>query len=234
MVRYKRILIKLSGASMASKDESLDFDFIQKLAKDLREIKTMKVELGIVVGGGNIIRGRDAKCYGIKQDSADKMGMVATFINAIALSESLSRLKVKNKVLNIFSMGIYGEDYKVKSANKYLKDGYVVIFAGGTGKVGVTNDTNAALRAQETKSDVIFKATDVDGVYDKDPQKYKNAKRFDILTYKEAISKKLKVMDEKAFLICRKSKIPIVVFDLEKKNALKNAVLGKISGSVIE
>ncbi len=233
--RYKRILLKLSGESFLGKGkESINFDFIKKVAGDIKKIKNLGYNLGIVVGGGNIIRGRDSKEYSINQEDVDKMGMIATFINAISLSAILNKFNIKNKVLNIFEMGIYGERYNIKAANKYFKDGLVLIFAGGTGKVGVTNDTNSALRAKETNCDVILKATNVDGVYNKDPRKYKNAIKYNSLTFQEAIDQKLQVMDQKAFEICRKSKIPIVVFNLHKKDNLKKAILGKDIGTMVE
>jgi len=234
-IDYKRILLKISGASFGyGKKESINFDFVKKLSKDIKSIKKMPIELGIVVGGGNIIRGRDAKHYGISQNKADKMGMIATFINAISLSTMLDKIKVKNKVLNMFDMGIYGEKYSSKKAKQYLKNKFVVIYAGGTGKVGVTNDTNSAMRAKETLCDVILKATDVDGIYDKDPEKNKNAKKFNELTYQEAIQKNLKIMDKRAFEICRSSKIPIIVFNLYKKDAIKKVILGEKVGSVVK
>ncbi len=232
---YKRILLKLSGASFGyGGKESINFDFVEKIAQNLESIKKMKIELGIVVGGGNIIRGRDARKHGISQDKADRMGMIATFINAISLSAMLDQQKVKNKILNIFEMGIYGDNYCSKLANKYLKNGYVVIYSGGTGRVGVTNDTNSVMRAKETNCDVILKATDVDGVYDKDPDRFKDAKKYDQLSYQEAIVKGLKIMDKEAFEISKKSKIPIVVFNLYKKDNLKKVILGEKMGTVVK
>lgn len=234
MVRCKRILLKLSGASMAGEDESLNFGFVKYLVEEIKQAKALGVELGIVVGGGNIIRGRNAKNYGLMTEDADKMGMIATFINGIFLKSVFQKYEVSSEMMNIFSMGIDGEQYSIEKAKKYLNEGKIVIFAGGTGKIGVTNDTASAMRAYELDCDLILKATDVDGVYSSDPHINKNAKKFDNLSFDQAIEDKLEVLDQEAFFICAKKKIPIGVFNIYKKGNLVKIIQGDKIGTMIQ
>jgi len=234
MVRCKRILLKLSGASMAGEDESLNFGFVKYLVEEIKQAKALGVELGIVVGGGNIIRGRNAKNYGLMTEDADKMGMIATFINGIFLKSVFQKYEVSSEMMNIFSMGIDGEQYSIEKAKKYLNEGKIVIFAGGTGKIGVTNDTASAMRAYELDCDLILKATDVDGVYSSDPHINKNAKKFDNLSFDQAIEDKLGVLDQEAFFICAKKKIPIGVFNIYKKGNLVKIIQGDKIGTMIQ
>lgn len=233
---YKRILLKLSGKPLGGeKGWGIDFAAIEKLAKQIREIKRVNnIEIAIVIGGGNIFRGREAAGTKVDAATADYMGMTATLINALALQEALERLGTPTRVLTGITAPSLAEPFIRRRATRHLEKGRVVILAGGTGNPFFTTDTAAALRACELKCDVILKVSDVDGVYDSDPRKNPKARKFKTLTYREALEKHLKVMDNTAFAFCQKHKIPIIVFKIDHLKKIKDIVNGRQVGTKIE
>lgn len=226
----KRVLLKLSGETLSGNDKSICEQSLQTIADEIKNILSDKVELSIVVGAGNLWRGAGKK---INRVSADKMGMLATVMNAISISEILNANNIKSVVLAACGVTNFCETFSQSKADDYLSKGYVVIFAGGTGNPFFTTDTTAALRACEIKADIILKATQVDGVYSADPKKDLNAKKYDKISYDEAINKNLKIMDLSAFLLCMENKIKIYVFDFHKKGNLKKVLDGEKIGTVI-
>ena len=197
---------------------------------EIKSVLSKKVELSIVVGAGNIWRGAGKE---IDRVSADKMGMLATVMNAIAISEGLKSNGIKSVALSACGVTNFCETFSQTKADKYLKDGYVVVFGGGTGSPFFTTDTTAALRASEIKADILLKATQVDGVYTADPKKDPKAKKYDKITYSEAINKNLKIMDISAFLLCMENNIDIYVFDFHKKGNLKKVLNKKKIGTIV-
>lgn len=230
MNKHKRVLLKLSGETLSGNGNSVCSDSLQMIVDEIKSILSDKVELSIVVGAGNIWRGAGKE---IDRVSADKMGMLATVINALAISESLKSNDIKSVALSACGVSGFCETFSQIKANKYLKDGYVVVFGGGTGNPFFTTDTTAALRASEIKADIILKATQVDGVYTADPKKDKTAKKYDKISYSEAISKNLKIMDLSAFLLCMENNIDIYVFDFHKKDNLKKVLDGQNIGTIV-
>lgn len=205
----------------------------KNIAAAVNEIHLMGIQVGIVVGGGNIFRGSQAKEFGFSRTPADHIGMLATMINGLVLQQSLSALGCESHVVSAFDTDSIIEKYHWQSALDLLGRGAVVIFVGGTGNPYFTTDTAAALRASEINADVLIKATKVDGVYDKDPIHYPSAKKFDQLTYSEVLNKKLNVMDSTAIALCRENKIPVHVINLFKKGALLSAVTERKGGSLV-
>jgi len=232
---YRRILLKLSGEALMGKQEyGIDEKILVGLSKEIREVTSMGVQIALVVGGGNIYRGiRTSREYGIDRASADYMGMLATVINSLALQEKLERDDVTTRVLSAIEMRSIAEPYIRRRALRHLDKGRVVIFAAGTGNPYFTTDTAAALRAMEIGSEVILKATRVDGVYDKDPLVHKNARKFKELTYIDVLRKNLKVMDATAISLCMDNDLPIVVFNLTKRGNIRRVVLGEMIGTVV-
>jgi len=232
---YRRILLKLSGEALMGKQAyGIDEKVLTGLSKEIREVASLGVQIALVVGGGNIYRGIPAsREYGIDRVSADYMGMLATVINSLALQERLERDGVMTRVLSAIEMRAIAEPYIRRRALRHLEKGRVVIFAAGTGNPYFTTDTAAALRAMEIASDVILKATRVDGVYDKDPLLHKNAMMFKELTYIDALSRNLKVMDATAISLCMDNDLPIVVFNLTKRGNIRRVVLGEKIGTVV-
>lgn len=226
----KRVLLKLSGETLSGNGKSICTESLQMIVDEIKTILSNKVELSIVVGAGNLWRGAGKE---IDRVSADKMGMLATVMNAIAISESLKSNGIKAIVLAASGVTNFCETFSQRKADKYLKDGYIVVFAGGTGNPFFTTDTTAALRASEIKADVILKATQVDGVYTADPKKDKTATKYDKISYQEAINKNLKIMDISAFLLCMENNIAIYVFDFHKKGNLKKALDGQNIGTIV-
>ena len=221
---YKRILLKLSGESlMGQQGLGIDPDIVKNVALELKEVKELGLEIGIVIGGGNIFRGISASTRGMDRVSADYMGMLATIINAIALQDMLERNGVVTRTLTAIRMEQLAEPYIRRRALRHLEKGRIVIFAGGTGNPYFTTDTAAALRAIEIEADAVLKGTKVDGVYDSDPVLNPNAKKFDELTYLEVVQRRLKVMDSTAITLCMENKLPIYVFNITKQNTLKQA-----------
>lgn len=230
--KYKRVLLKLSGeALLGEQKHGIDFNKVDIIAQQIKEINKMGIQLALVVGGGNIFRGTQAK--GIERVSADYMGMLATVINALALQNALEKHGVSSRVQTAIEMQKLAEPFIRRRAMRHLEKGRVVIFAGGTGNPYFTTDTAAALRAMEIDAQVIMKATKVDGVYDSDPVKNPDAKKFNKLTYLGALKRRLKVMDATALSLCMDNKLPIIVFNLNKYGNIKKVILGKRIGTVI-
>ena len=231
---YKRILLKLSGeALMGQQGLGIDPQVVSEIALSLKEVKELGVEIGVVIGGGNIFRGLSASARGMDRVSADYMGMLATVINALALEDYLERNNVYTRVLTAIKMEQLAEPYIRRRAIRHLKKGRIVIFAGGTGNPYFTTDTAAALRAIEIESDAIIKGTKVDGVYDSDPKLNPDAKKFKQLSYIDVVRKRLKVMDSTAVTLCMENHLPIVVFNLTRKDNLKKLILGNIIGTKV-
>jgi uridylate kinase len=231
---YKRVLLKLSGEALMGKQAfGVERDACRKIATAVKEVHDLGVQVGIVVGGGNIFRGSQAEAFGFLRTPADHIGMLATTINGLVLSQSLESIGVKCHVMSALNTDSIVEPYHWSTAMKLLDEGEIVIFVGGTGNPHFTTDTAAALRASEMNADVVIKATKVDGVYDKDPMKYRSATKFDRLSYEDVLTKNLSVMDGTAIALCRDSGIPIHVINLFKKDALMKAVIEKKGGSII-
>ncbi len=231
---YKRILLKLSGeALMGRRGLGIDPQVVNEVALELKEVKALGVEIGIVIGGGNIFRGLSASARGMDRVTADYMGMLATIINALALQDYLERYNVQTRVLTAIKMEQLAEPFIRRRAIRHLEKGRMVIFAGGTGNPYFTTDTAAALRAIEIEADAIMKGTKVDGVYDDDPKINKSAKKFDQLSYLDVVKKRLKVMDSTAVTLCMENNLPIIVFNLTIKGNLKKLILGKSIGTKV-
>lgn len=231
--KYKRILLKLSGEVLAGKEgKGLDFDTVTTVCKVIRECTEMGAQIGIVVGGGNFWRGRSSG--EMDRPRADQMGMLATTINSLALQDTLEQLGVKAQVLTGLVMPQVAEIFTKRKAVEYLENGNVVIFGCGTGNPFFSTDTAAALRAAEIDAEIIFKATNVDGVYDKDPNKFDDAVKYDELTHSEVLSKGLKVMDSTAASLCRDNGISILVFNLDDPQNIVRALEGENIGTVVK
>jgi len=215
---YKRVLLKLSGESLLGKqDFGIDPDVANSIAEEIKSLSDLHVQIGVVVGGGNIFRGLEAETKGIERATADYMGMLGTVINSLALQSALERCGIPTRVQTAIQMHAIAEPFIRRRALRHLEKGRVVIFAGGTGNPYFTTDTAASLRAMEIKADVIMKATKVDGVYDSDPVKNKSAIMFKKIRYIDVLTKNLKVMDATAISLCRDNQLPIIVFNLQKK-----------------
>lgn len=229
---YRRILLKLSGESMAgSGNFGIDSDVVRKLAQEIKEIHEMKIEIAVVIGGGNIFRG--AQVPWMERATADYSGMLATVINSLCLQDALEKIGVYTRVLSAIEMQQVAEPYIRRRAVRHMEKMRVVIFAAGTGNPYFSTDTAAALRAMEVRAEVILKATKVDGVYTADPFKDKKAKRFTKLRYMDVLKKNLKVMDSTAISLCMDHNVPIVVFDLFQRGNLKQVVCGKPIGTLV-
>jgi uridylate kinase len=231
--KYKRILLKLSGEALGGDGVSISPDALKSMAKQVKEVRQLGVEVVVVLGGGNIFRGLAGSERGIERATGDYMGMLATVINSLALQDALEKLKVSTRVQTAITMAQVAEPFIKRRAERHLQKGRVVIFGGGTGNPFFSTDTAAALRAAEINVDVILKATKVDGIYDSDPMKNPKAKRYSEISYKEALTKQLKVMDSTAFSMCMDNKMPIIVFDLFKTHNLKRVVMGKKVGTLV-
>lgn len=232
--QYKRVLLKLSGeALMGEQGLGIDPKVVENIASEIKEVNGMGVEMGIVIGGGNIFRGLSASARGMDRVSADYMGMLATVINAMALQDFLERTDVFTRVLTAIKMEEVAEPFIRRRAIRHLEKGRVVIFAAGTGNPYFTTDTAAALRAVEIEADVILKGTKVNGVYDSDPNLNADAKRFDELSYLEVVKRRLQVMDTTAVTLCMDNKLPIVVFNITKQGYLKRVIQGEKLGTKI-
>ncbi|HIE58769.1 MAG TPA: UMP kinase [Persephonella sp.] len=234
-LKYKRILLKLSGeALMGDLDFGVDPLFIKNLAKEIKQVYELGVQIAIVIGGGNIFRGVQGKSLGLDRATADYMGMLATVMNALALQDTLEKEDVPTRVMSAIEMRQIAEPYIRRRAIRHLEKGRIVIFAAGTGSPFFTTDTTGALRAAEIKADVLLKATKVDGIYDKDPNKYSDAKLLKEVSYLEALEKDLRVMDHTALTLCKENNLPIIVFNIKQENALKDIVEGKSVGSIVK
>ena len=231
---FGRLLLKLSGEGLAGKDGfGIDPAVISGIAEEIREVHELGVELSIVIGGGNIIRGMTAASQGMDRANADYMGMLASVINAMALQDSLEKVGIDTRVLSALEIKQVAELYIRRRAVRHLEKGRVVIFGGGTGNPYFTTDTAAALRAAEIQADVILKATQVDGVYSSDPVQDPSAVRYDKLSFKEAMQKNLQFMDQAAIALCRENDLPIVVFDMGTSGNIQKVVLGQSVGTVV-
>ncbi len=233
--KYKRVILKLSGEALSGpKKYGIEPLVLLKLAKQIKEVRNLKVDVAIVLGGGNIFRGvQTSKKEGIDRTTADYMGMLATVINGLALQDALEKINVVTRVLTAIEMHQLAEPYIRRRAIRHFEKGRVVIFVGGTGNPYFTTDTAAALRAAEIDADVVLKATKVDGVYSADPNKDKNATRFNKLPYIDIIRKGLKVMDATAVSLCMDNRIPIIVFNFTEEGNIKKVVLGQKIGTVV-
>jgi uridylate kinase len=232
--RFKRILLKLSGeALMGDTGFGIDPETIDRIASEIAEVRAAGVEVAIVNGGGNIFRGVAGSARGMDRASADYMGMLAIVMNSLALQDALERINVHTRVLSAIEMKEICEPYIRRRAMRHLEKGRVVIFAAGTGNPYFTTDTAASLRAMEIHADVLMKATKVDGIYDKDPVKFKDAKRYSRLTYLEVLQQNLKVMDSTATALCRDHKLAIVVFDLHRRGNIRRVVAGESIGTLV-
>lgn len=233
-MQYKRILLKLSGESlMGGKQFGIDADMVMQYAKEIKQVTEQGVQVAVVIGGGNIFRGIQAAENGIDRVQGDYMGMLATVINSMALQSGLEKIGVYTRLLTAIEMKEIAEPFIKRRAVRHLEKGRVVIFGAGTGNPYFTTDTAAALRATEIECDVILKGTRVDGIYDADPEKNPKAKKYDKITFNDAIKQKLNVMDLTAFTLCQENELPIIVFDMNKKGNLKKVVSGKKIGTLV-
>lgn len=231
---YKRILFKLSGeALMGRQGLGIDPQVVESIAAEIAEVKALGVEIGIVIGGGNIFRGLSASARGMDRVSADSMGMLATVINALALQDYLERLGVATRVQTAIKMEELAELFIRRRAICHLEKGRVVIFAAGTGNPYFTTDTAAALRAIEIQADAVLKGTKVDGIYSADPQKDSNATKFSQISFMDIVKKGLKVMDFTAITLCMENNLPIIVFNLTQKGNFKRVILGEEIGTKV-
>ncbi|MFT0212973.1 UMP kinase [Pseudomonas sp. F1_0610] len=233
--RYKRILLKLSGeALMGSEDFGIDPKVLDRMALEIGQLVGIGVEVGLVIGGGNLFRGAALSAAGMDRVTGDHMGMLATVMNALAMRDALERSNIPAQVMSAISMVGVTDHYDRRKALIHLKKGEVVIFSAGTGNPFFTTDSAACLRGIEISADVVLKATKVDGVYTADPFKNADAEKFDRLTYDEVLDRKLEVMDLTAICLCRDHKMPLRVFNMNKPGALLNTVIGGTEGTLIE
>ena len=232
---YKRVILKLSGEALREKGsrDNISPQIVQQLAKQIAEVKDLGIELGIVIGGGNIWRGLSATHRGMNRATADYMGMLATVINGLALMSALEDAGITVRVQTAIEMNNVAEPFILRRAIRHLQVGHVVIFVAGTGNPFFSTDTTAALRANEIGAEVILKATKVDGIYDKDPVKHSDAVKYEHITYAEALAKRLQVMDSTAFSLCMDNKMPIIVFDMSKPDNVGLALRGEKVGTLV-
>ena len=229
--KYKRVILKISGEALSGPEENIDFDIVGMVAKQVAEISDMGVEVCIIVGGGNIWRGRQGKH--MDRVTADHMGMLATVINSLAIQDALEAMGKQVRLQTAIEMIKIAEPFIRRKAVRHLEKGRIVIFACGTGNPYFTTDTATALRAAEMEADLILLAKNVDGVYDSDPKKNPDAKKFDEISYLEVISRGLQAMDTTAVTLCMENNIPILAFGLSEKESIKRAVLGEKMGTLI-
>lgn len=233
MAKYKRVLIKLSGEALGDHGRLFDFEQIDRVADVIRQLHETGAEIAIVIGAGNIWRGRQGPAAKMTAVNADHMGMLGTAINSIAMQDAVERQGIESRVMSAVEMTRFCEPYTYRRAVRHLEKGRVVIFACGTGNPFFSTDTTTALRAVEVSADIMFKATMVDGVYDKDPHKYPDAKKYDTLTFTKVLEDRLAVMDGTAATLCRDNKLPILVFDLADPDNIAKAVQGENVGTLV-
>ncbi len=234
MAAYKRILLKLSGEALMGDDAyGINEEVVGRIVTDIAEVSRLGVQVGVVIGGGNIFRGMAGAASGMDRATADYMGMLATVMNAMALSDAMRRAGLVSRVQSALTMDQVVEPYIRGKAIRYLEDGRVVIFAAGTGNPFFTTDTAAALRGAEIGAEIVLKATKVDGIYTADPKSDASATRFHKLSFDEAISRNLQVMDATAFALCRDQRLPVNVFSIFKPGALRRVVLGEDEGTLV-
>lgn len=233
-VKYKRVLLKLSGESMmGDKHYGIDPKMLEKYATEIQKVIDLGIQVAIVIGGGNIYRGMNEAETGIERAHGDYMGMLATVINGMALQAALEKIGVKTRLQSAIEMDQVAEPYIRRKAIRHLEKGRVVIFAAGTGNPYFTTDTAGSLRAIEIKAEVILKGTRVDGIYTADPEKDPEATKYENISFKEVISKGLQVMDMTAFTLCQENELPIIVFDMNKPGNLTNVIKGDKVGTLV-
>mgnify|MGYP003322002987 FL=1 len=233
--KLKRVLLKISGESLMGVDSyGIDVSTVDRVAKEISQVCKLGIEICLVIGAGNIFRGLSGAAAGMDRASADYMGMLATVMNSLAMQNSLERLGFQTRIQSAISMTEVCETYTRRRAIRHMEKNRIVIFAAGTGNPYFTTDTAAALRASEMDCDAIFKGTKVDGIYDKDPIEYKEANKFEKITYSEVLSKNLRVLDSSAVSLARDNNIPIIVFSIKENNGFLNILKGKGSCSVVE
>lgn len=234
-MKYKRILLKLSGEALqgSNKETHIDPAMLEQYSEEVKRVKEKGVELAIVIGGGNIFRGGEADTLGIDRVQGDYMGMLATVINAMALQSALERHGLYTRLMSGIKMEQVCEPFIRRRAIRHLEKGRIVIFGAGIGNPYFTTDSTASLRAIEIQANVVLKGTRVDGVYNKDPEKFKDAVRFNKLSFQEAYEKNLNIMDMTAFTLCMENKLPIIVFDMNKKGNLLKVAMGEEAGTLI-
>jgi uridylate kinase len=231
---YRRVLLKLSGEALMGKSTyGIDPEVVDTIASEIRGVVDLGVQLGVVIGGGNIVRGIEAGARGIDRTSADYMGMLATVINSLALQSALEHRGVVTRVQTAIEMKAVAEPFIQRRAIRHLEKGRVVIFGAGTGNPYFTTDTAATLRAVEIKADILIKATKVDGIYDRDPVRDVNAVKYEKISYTEVLTKNLKVMDATAISLCRDNALPLVVFNLQTAGNIRRVVCGEAVGTVV-
>lgn len=234
-VKYKRIILKLSGEVLrgGKSGDPIDGGILEGVCQQVKEIHELGVQICLVIGGGNIFRGLAGEKRGVDRTTGDYMGMLATVINALALMDCLEKMDVTTRVQSAIPMNQIAEPFILRRAMRHLEKGRVVIFAAGTGNPYFSTDTTAALRASEMHADIIMKATKVDGIYDKDPKKYPDAVKYEEISFIEALKQRLNVMDSTAFSLCLDNNVPILVFDLNDKHAIRKAVAGEKVGTLV-
>jgi uridylate kinase len=234
-MKYKRILLKLSGEALEGRQGyGIDSERLNEYCNQIKEVASLGVQVGIIIGGGNIFRGLKGTDKGVDRVKGDYMGMLATVINGLAIQSVLESIGQPAKVLTAFRMEPVGEGYSKQKAIDYLSSGNVVIMTGGTGNPYFTTDTASALRAVETESEVMLKGTRVDGIYTADPEKDKTATKFDEITFDDAYKRGLNIMDMTAFTLCKENKLPVIVFDMNKPGNLKKLILGEKIGTLVK
>jgi len=233
--KYRRIVLKLSGEALRGSEsrETISPDIVTNIAKQLKEVRDLGVEIAVVIGGGNIWRGLTASHRGMDRTTADYMGMLATVINGMALQSTLEQIGVATRLQSAIEMANVAEPFILRRAIRHLELGRVVIFGAGTGNPFFSTDTTAALRANEIRAEVILKATKVDGIYDSDPHVNQNAQRYETVSFTEALTKRLRVMDSTAFSLCMDNRVPIIVFDMSKPHNIKKVVCGEKVGTLV-
>jgi len=233
-MKLKRVLLKLSGESlMGGKQFGIDPNVVNQYAKDIKEAIELGIEVAIVIGGGNIFRGLQAKDSGIDRVSGDYMGMLATVINGVALQNGLEKAGIYTRLVSAIEMKEIAEPYIRRRATRHLEKGRVVIFVAGTGSPYFTTDSAAALRSSEISADAVLKGTRVDGIYDSDPEKNPNAVKYDILSFDDALKQKLSIMDTTAFTLCQENNVPILVFNMDQPGNLAKLLKGDKIGTIV-
>ena len=233
-INFKRILLKISGEVLAGKKSfGIDPELTQKIANRIKEIHSQSIQIGIVIGGGNIFRGISVSAKGMDRVAADYLGMMATIMNSVALQSELEKIDCDTRVMSALSVTQLAEPYIRRRATRHLEKNRIVIFAGGTGNPYFTTDTAAVLRGVEINADVIIKGTKVDGIYSSDPIKDKNAIKYDKLSFKEVIQQELKIMDMTAFTLCKENNIPIIVLDINDEKSLYNLIKFNNVGTLV-
>jgi len=234
MNKFNRVLLKLSGEALMGKNShGIDSSILRKYCEEIKIVHEEGVELGIVIGGGNIFRGIQGEHLGFERVSGDQMGMLATVINGLAIRSMLESLNVPSRLFTAFKMEPVGEGYSSTKAREALNNKEIIILTAGTGNPFFTTDSAAALRAVEIRADVLLKGTRVDGIFDKDPEKYKEAKKYEKISFDEAYSQKLKIMDLTAFTLCRENNLPLIVFNMNVVGNLKKIIHGERPGTYV-